>query len=123
MDDIIEMRRFLSGCQPVGRVGDSEQRRLIKLTLTEWLSPHKILMSVDQLESLQRQEVHAGPIAVPEVDLVVDEEHVGEVGQRELGSDVVALLGGENVGLVGGDGPVSVLITGQHFQTGGTNRK
>ena len=53
-----------------------------------------------------------------EVHLVVDEEHVGEVGQRELTSDTVALLTGEDVRLVGGDGPVSVLITEQHFQTG-----
>ena len=75
-------------------------------------------MSVHQFESLQGQEVHGGATAVPEVDLVVDEEHVGEVGQGELAGDVVALLAGEDVGLVGGDGPVSVLITEQHFQTG-----
>ena len=80
-------------------------------------------MGVDQLESLQGQELHSGTTAVPEVDLVVDEEHVGQVGQRELGGDVVVLLAGEDVRLVGGDGPVSVLITGQHFQTGGTNQK
>ena len=80
-------------------------------------------MSVDQLESLQWEEVHGGATAVSEVDLIVDEEHVGEVGQRELSCDVVALLAGEDVGLVGGDGPVSVLISGQHFQTGGTKRK
>ena len=85
------------------------------------VSPHKILMGVDQLQSLQRQEVHGGPVAVAEVHLVVDEEHVGEMGQRELGSDVVVLLAGEDVRLVGGDGPVSVLVTEQHFQTGGTN--
>ena len=75
-------------------------------------------MSVHQFEGLQWQEVHGGPTAVSEVHLVVDEEHVGEVGQRELGSDVVVLLASEDVGLVGGDGPVSVLITEQHFQTG-----
>ena len=80
-------------------------------------------MGVDQLESLQGQELHGGTTAVPEVDLVVDEEHVGEVGQGELASDVVALLGGEDVRLVGGDPTVSVLITGQHFKTGGTNKK
>ena len=75
-------------------------------------------MSVHQFESLQWQEVHGGTIAVSEVHLVVDEEHVGEVGQRELASDTVTLLAGEDVRLVGGDGPVSVLITEQHFQTG-----
>ena len=75
-------------------------------------------MSVHQFESLQWEEVNGGTIAVSEVHLVVDEEHVGQVGQGELGSDVVALLAGEDVGLVGGDRPVSVLITGQHFQTG-----
>ena len=75
-------------------------------------------MSVHQFESLKWQEVHGGTIAVSEVHLVVDEEHVGEVGQRELASDTVTLLAGEDVRLVGGDGPVSVLITEQHFQTG-----
>lgn len=80
-------------------------------------------MSVDQLESLQWEEVHGGATAVSEVDLVVDEEHVGEVGQRELSCDVVALLAGEDVGLIGGDGPVSILISGQHFQAGGPKRK
>ena len=105
MNDVIEMRRLLPCCQPVSGVGDS----------------HKILVSVDQLEGLQWQEVHGGATAVAEVHLVVDEEHVGQVGQGELGSDVVALLAGEDVGLVGGDGPVSVLVTEQHFQTGGTN--
>ena len=75
-------------------------------------------MSVHQFESLQWQELQCGPIAVPEVHLVVDEQHIGEVGQGELTSDVVALLAGEDVRLVGSDGPVSVLITEQHFQTG-----
>ena len=75
-------------------------------------------MSVHEFESLQWEEVDGGAIAVSEVHLVVDEEHVGEVGQRELASDTVALLTGEDVRLVGGDGPVSVLITEQYFQTG-----
>ena len=79
-------------------------------------------MSVHQFESLQWQELQCGPIAVPEVHLVVDEQHIGEVGQGELASDVVALLAGENVRLVSGDGPVPILKTEQHFQTG-ANKK
>ena len=51
-------------------------------------------MSVDKLESFQRPELHGSSIAVAEGHIVVDEQHVWQVGQLELAGDGVALLAG-----------------------------
>ena len=68
-------------------------------------------MSIDELESLEGVELQSGSIGVAEADLVVGEQHVRQVGQRELGRDGVSLLAGEDGGLGGGDVPVSILVT------------
>ena len=68
-------------------------------------------MSIDELESLEGVELQSGSIGVAEGDLIVGEQHVRQVGQRELGRDGVSLLAGEDGGLGGGDVPVSILVT------------
>ena len=53
--------------------------------------------------------------------LVVDEQHVWEVGQLELAGDGVALLAGEDGGLGGGYVPVPELVTDKTFKQWTTN--